>query len=65
MDLKEFADNLGLEEDEFFQIMELFVETSASDLSKMTAAVDGGDMVRVVEAAHSIKGASGNLGRAH
>ena len=62
MDLTELAENLGLERDEFLEIVELFVEKSTSDLSDLQDAIDNGDMQQVIEVSHSIKGASGNLG---
>ena len=62
MNFKELAENLGLEENEFKEIVELFLETCADDLHKLRSAIDQKDTQQVVEAAHSIKGASGNLG---
>ncbi len=62
MNFKELAENLGLEKDVLQEIVELFLETSASDLHKLRLAIDQEDTQQVVEAAHSIKGASGNLG---
>jgi HPt (histidine-containing phosphotransfer) domain-containing protein len=62
MNFKELAENFGLEKDELQEIVELFLETSASDLHKLRSAIDQGDTQQMVEAAHSIKGASGNLG---
>ena len=62
MNFKELSENLGLEEDEFKEIVELFIETSVADLHKLRSAIDQEDTQQVVEAAHSIKGASGNLG---
>lgn len=62
MKLKELAENIGLEEDEFFELMELFLETSFSDLSRLQSAIVAKDIPQVVEAAHSIKGAAGNMG---
>jgi HPt (histidine-containing phosphotransfer) domain-containing protein len=62
MDVKELAENLGLEESEFLEIMELFIEATASDLGRLESAIVGGDARQAVEAAHSIKGAAGNLG---
>lgn len=62
MNFKELSENLGLEEDEFQEIVELFLETSNADLHKLCSAIDQEDTQQVVEAAHSIKGASGNLG---
>ncbi|MEE9612749.1 MAG: Hpt domain-containing protein [Desulfatiglandales bacterium] len=62
MDIGELAGNIGLEEEEFLELVEIFVEKSKSDISNLQSAFDKGDIEQVVEAAHSIKGASGNLG---
>jgi len=62
MDFKELAENLGLEDDEIREIVELFLETCAVDLRKLRSAMDEGDTQQVAKAAHSIKGAAGNLG---
>ena len=62
MNFKELAENLGLEEDEFQEIVELFLETSNADLNTLRSAIDREDTQQAVEVAHSIKGASGNLG---
>ena len=62
MEFKELAENLGLEEDEFLELVELFIEKGSSDLDMLQSALDQGDTEKILEAAHSIKGASGNLG---
>ena len=62
MDIKALADNLGLEEDEYLELAELLVDTGMVDLSDMESAVQAGDSDAAAKAAHSIKGASGNLG---
>lgn len=62
MDIKALADNLGLEEDEYLELLDLLVETGMVDLSNMESAVKAGDPEGAANAAHSIKGASGNLG---
>ena len=62
MDFKETAKNLGLEEDEFIEILKLFVEVSLSDLEKMKSAIDSKNSRIVFESSHSIKGAAVNLG---
>jgi HPt (histidine-containing phosphotransfer) domain-containing protein len=62
MNFRELALNTGLEEDEFLKLSELFIEVSSSDLKKLQRAIDIGDSQGAAEAAHSIKGASGNLG---
>ena len=62
MNFSELAENVSLEEDEFLELVELFVETSVSDLERLQSAIDGGHLQEAVEAAHSVKGAAGNLG---
>jgi HPt (histidine-containing phosphotransfer) domain-containing protein len=62
MNFSELAENIGLEEDEFLELVKLFVTTTASDLNKLQSAIDERNMKEVIEVAHSIKGASGNLG---
>ena len=62
MDIKALADNLGLDEDEYLELVNLLVDTGMVDLSNMESAVEAGDADTAARAAHSIKGASGNLG---
>ncbi len=62
MNFKEMAENIGLEEDEFAELVELFIETGFTDLSNLRQAIDEENTSQVVEAAHSLKGASGNMG---
>jgi len=62
MNYKELAENLGLEEDEYLELVELFIETSLSDLSNLKDAIDEKNLPQVVETTHSIKGAAGNMG---
>jgi HPt (histidine-containing phosphotransfer) domain-containing protein len=62
MDIKKLAENLGLDEDEYVELIELFVETGMSDLDKLLSAVKEKDPEKAAGAAHSIKGAAGNLG---
>ena len=62
MDYKILAENLGLDESELFEMTELFIEVSLSDLVRLEAGLKKVDADEVVEAAHSIKGAAVNLG---
>lgn len=62
MNFRELAQNLEMTEDEFSELVGLFLETSASDLSKLQSATGGGDGQKAADAAHSIKGAAVNLG---
>jgi len=62
MNFGKLAENIGLEEDEFMELVKLFVETTAAELNKLQSAIDQKNLNEVIEASHSIKGASGNLG---
>ena len=62
MEFAELAENLGLEEDEFLELVELYIETCSADLVKLESAVQQSNIQEVVELSHSIKGSSGNLG---
>ncbi len=62
MDLKQMGENLGLEPVEFADIVTLFVTTAESDIEKIRKGVLHKDALSVSEAAHSLKGSSGNLG---
>lgn len=62
MDINERADNLGLEREEFMELLTLFVETAHSDLDKLQTALSETDGGQAAAAAHSIKGAAANLG---
>ncbi len=62
MDIKEIAEELGLEEDEFMELIDLFIETSAKDIDRLESAIMNEDPEGIVIAAHSLKGASANLG---
>lgn len=62
MDFKELGENLGLEEDEFMELVELLVDTGKVDVQKLRTAIEQGNADEARNAAHSLKGASGNLG---
>jgi HPt (histidine-containing phosphotransfer) domain-containing protein len=62
MNVDTLAEELGLENDELLEIAELYVETCASDFHKIQSAINEKNPQLLAEAAHSIKGASGNLG---
>ena len=62
MELKGLAEDLGLEEDEFLELGEIFTESSVSDCEKLQLAIEQEDVQKGIEPSHSLKGASGNLG---
>ena len=62
MNFKALGENLGLEEDEYRELIELFVDTGTDDYQRMRAALAAADFDQMSRIAHTIKGAAGNLG---
>ncbi len=62
MNYKVICENLGLEEDEYIELLQLFVETGNANLQRLQTALSELDWQQVVRSAHTLKGASGNLG---
>jgi HPt (histidine-containing phosphotransfer) domain-containing protein len=62
MDIKELSENLGLDEDEYIEMMNLFFESGGADLKKLETAISEGNAEKAHEASHSLKGSSGSLG---
>lgn len=62
MDYANMASQLGIDEEDFMELVELFVTTTRSDLDKVRQGVSTGNAADAAAASHSIKGAAGNLG---
>lgn len=62
MDLKALGESLGLDEDEFIEIVEIFIESAEADIVKLRQALENQDCEAASTAAHSLKGSAGNLG---
>jgi HPt (histidine-containing phosphotransfer) domain-containing protein len=62
MNIKKLAQNLGLEEEEFLELIELFLDTGRADFQKIESGLANHDADQVMRSAHTIKGAAGNLG---
>jgi HPt (histidine-containing phosphotransfer) domain-containing protein len=62
MDLTQLAQKLGLDKEECVEIVDLFIETTLSDLDILEGAIQTRDFALAVQSSHSIKGASANLG---
>ncbi len=62
MNLKELGENIGLDEDEYRELIELFLETGRADYDQLKKALDAGDATQVSRSAHTLSGAAGNLG---
>ncbi|MGQ9569264.1 MAG: Hpt domain-containing protein [Thermodesulfovibrionales bacterium] len=61
MNFTELAENAGLEKNEFMELMKIFLERTLSDIRRLQTSIDKGNPMGIIEAAHSIKGAAGNL----
>ncbi len=62
MKFQKLADNLGLELEDYLELVELFIEISLTDLDKINEAIENKNPDKAASAIHSIKGAAGNLG---
>jgi HPt (histidine-containing phosphotransfer) domain-containing protein len=62
MDIKTLAENLGLEEEEYVEMLDIFFDSGGADLERLEAALSDGDARRAHEASHSLKGSAGSLG---
>jgi HPt (histidine-containing phosphotransfer) domain-containing protein len=62
MNFRKLAENLGLEEDEYLELVKLLIETSRTDLGGVEAAIKEQHSTEAANRLHSIKGAAGNLG---
>jgi histidine phosphotransfer protein HptB len=62
MNMKELGESLGLDEEEYLEMIDLFFESGGADLKKIEAAVAEGDAERGYAASHSLKGSAGSLG---
>jgi HPt (histidine-containing phosphotransfer) domain-containing protein len=61
MNFKEIGEKIGLDEDEYIEMIELFVESGGEDLNNLEAAIKEADAEKAHQASHSIKGSSGSL----
>lgn len=62
MNFKQMASDAGIDIEDFIEIAHLLIDTSMDDLKKIKQAMASNNLEGVSQAAHSIKGASGNLG---
>ncbi|MBN2123464.1 MAG: Hpt domain-containing protein [Deltaproteobacteria bacterium] len=62
MNLAKLADSVGLEQEEYQELIHLFIERSMADLDALQNALTGGRTDDAAGAAHSLKGAALSLG---
>ena len=62
MNLKIQAEKIGLDEEEYIEILSLFIKTTTDNLRQLRSAIETGDTSRIHQESHSLKGAALNLG---
>jgi histidine phosphotransfer protein HptB len=62
MDFIKLSEKVGLEKDEYIELLELFLEVSNADIIKLENAVGTENADEAEKVAHSLKGASASLG---
>lgn len=62
MDLKTLAEKVDLEEEEYQEMIDLFLQNTSEHLNQLKWAIRKGDHEEVVKSAHSIKGSAATLG---
>jgi len=62
MDFEGPASRLGIDKEDFLELVGLFITTTQSDLSKIRLGMENNAPSDAAAAAHSIKGAAGNMG---
>lgn len=62
MNFKEMAETLGLEEEEYLELVELFIDTGTAEFERLKSALSTSDFDQMTLGAHTLKGAAGNLG---
>lgn len=62
MNFSKLAQNLGLEDEEFMELVVLLIDTGRHTLAELEACLFRGDIEAAQRAAHTFKGAAGNLG---
>jgi HPt (histidine-containing phosphotransfer) domain-containing protein len=60
MDFKELAENVGVEEEAYLELIELFIETGMSDLDTLSSAIKEKNADKAANAARSHNKASGH-----
>jgi len=62
MNFKVQAEKMGLNEEEYVEIVNLFIKSTDHNLCQMRSAVETGDTSKIHQETHSLRGAALNLG---
>jgi len=64
MNFEKLAEEIGFDKEAYLELIELFINTTTSDIDKLKTAINNSDFNAAEKAAHSIKGAASSLGLA-
>jgi HPt (histidine-containing phosphotransfer) domain-containing protein len=62
MNFQKLSQEVDIEEDEYRELFELFIEKSISDIKELKTALDNSNKAKASDVAHSLRGAALNLG---
>ncbi|MDP3285636.1 MAG: Hpt domain-containing protein [Desulfobacterales bacterium] len=62
MNFEKLAGEIGFDNEDYLELIELFINTTTDDIAKLKTAINNGDFNAAENAAHSIKGAASSLG---
>lgn len=62
MNLKELGKKIGLKEEEYRDLLEIFLYSGSADIDRMQRAFQSDNVRQVARSAHTLNGAAGNLG---
>ena len=62
MNLKTLGEKVGLEEEEYRELVELFIDTGMAEVEQLKSALVRGDSHQLARSAHTLNGAAGNMG---
>ena len=62
MNIEQLSSNLGLEKEDYLELLELLIGSGEEDINRLKQAVATNDADGAAKAAHSLKGAAANLG---
>ncbi len=62
MNIEQLSSNLGLEKEDYLELVELLIASGEEDINRLKEAVAINDPDGAAKAAHSLKGAAANLG---
>jgi HPt (histidine-containing phosphotransfer) domain-containing protein len=62
MNIGKMGKEIGVNKEEFRELLELFLELASADIVRLKEAIQSGSAVQIARIAHTLNGAAGNLG---